>query len=83
MQHRKISYITLLCKVLCGNTLIQQTAKLGKILEIPAAVEDYPVVHIGSLGENDSVEEVIFDRDKITFSDDAFIDCDKLGTYNV
>jgi hypothetical protein len=55
---------------------------IQKILEIPAAVEDYPVVHIGSLGENDSVEEVIFDRDKITFSDDAFIDCDKLGTYD-
>jgi hypothetical protein len=29
LQHRKISYITLLCKVLCNNMLIQQTAKLG------------------------------------------------------
>jgi len=35
LQHRKISYITLVCKVLYSNTLIQQTVKLGKVARNP------------------------------------------------
>lgn len=53
-----------------------------KKLVIPDEVEDYPVVHIGSLGVNDYVEEVVFDQEKIGFSDDAFKDCAKMVTHD-
>ena len=53
-----------------------------KKIVVPTSVEDYPVVHISSMGTNDYVEEVIFDRDKIGLSDDAFKNCSKMATYD-